>query len=216
VYEDRDRIGRDLHDQVIQRLYAAGMSLQAIMPTMARPESAKRAQQVVDAMDEAIRDTRTAIFSLHNRGRDTAPGLRGQVVAVADEMTPLLGFAPALRLGGGLDHQVTADQAEQLLTVLREALSNAARHARASQVEVSVEAGSDLVLQVTDDSTGISPGGRRSGLASMAERAAQLGGTLHTRPADQAAGTGTVLEWRVPLPDPSGPVSPGPEAASAR
>jgi two-component system, NarL family, sensor histidine kinase DevS len=97
--------------------------------------------------------------------------------------------------------------------VLREALSNAARHAQASRVEVSVEAGSDLVLQVTDDGTGIPEGGRRSGLASMAERAAQLGGTLSTGPADQ--GAGTALEWRVPLPPPGGPVSPGPGTASA-
>ncbi len=130
-------------------------------------------------------------------------------------MTPLLGFAPALRLGGDLAHQVTADQAGQLLTVLREALPDAARHARASRARVSVEAGSDLVLQVTDDGTGIPPGGRRSGLASMAERAGQLGGALHTRPADQAAGTGTVLEWRVPLPQPGSPVSPEPGAAPA-
>jgi len=216
VYEDRDRIARDLHDQVIQRLYAAGMSLQGIMPTITRPETAKRAQQVVDAMDDAIRDIRTAIFSLHSRAQDALPGLRAQVVDVAEEMAPLLGFAPALRLGGGLDHQVTADQAEQLLTVLREALSNAARHAQASQVEVSVDAGgSDLLLQVTDNGTGIPPGGRRSGLASMAERAAHLGGTFRTSPADQAAGTGTALEWRVPLPQPGGPVSPGPGAAAA-
>jgi signal transduction histidine kinase len=207
VYADRDRIARDLHDQVIQRLYAAGMSLQGTMPMMTRPEAAKRAQQVIDAMDEAIGDIRTAIFSLHDRGQHTPPGLRAQIVAIADEMTPLLGFAPSLRLGG-LDHQVTATQAGQLLTVLREALSNEARHARTSQVEVSVEAGSDLVLRVTDDGTGIPPGGRRGGLASMAERAAQLGGALHTRPADQAAGTGTVLEWLVPLPQPGRPASP--------
>jgi signal transduction histidine kinase len=213
VFEDRDRIARDLHDQVIQRLYAAGMSLQGIMPTITRPETAKRAQQVVDAMDDAIRDIRTAIFSLHSRDRDAQPGLRAQVVGVADEMTPLLGFAPALRLGGGLDHQVTPDQGEQLLTVLREALSNAARHARASRVDVSVEAGSDLVLQVTDDGAGIPEGGRRRGLASMAERAARLGGTFRTSPADQDAGTGTTLEWRVPLP--GGPVSPGPDEAAA-
>jgi signal transduction histidine kinase len=216
VFEDRDRIARDLHDQVIQRLYAAGMSLQATMPMMGRPEAAKRAQQVVDAMDEAIADIRRAIFSLHARGQDTPPSLRAQIVALADEMTPLLGFAPSVRLGGGLDHQVTAGQAEQLLTVLREALSNAARHARASRVEVSVEAGADLALQVTDDGTGIPPGGRRSGLASMAERAIQLGGTMHTGPADDGDGTGTALEWRIPLQDPGAPVSPGPDTVSAR
>lgn len=125
-----------------------------------------QAQQVVDAMDEAVRDIRIAIFSLHSRGQGTLPGLRAQAVAVADEMIPLLGFARTLRMTGGLDQQVTAGQAEQLLAVLREALSNAARHAQASRVEVDIEASSDLVLRVADDRTGIAPGGRRSGLAS--------------------------------------------------
>jgi signal transduction histidine kinase len=200
VLEDRDRIARDLDDQVIQRLFSAGMSLQGIMPMITRPEAAERTRQVVDVIDEAIRDIRTAIFTPHSCGEDATPGLRAKIVAVSDEMTPLLGFAPSLRLGTGLDDKVTAGQAEQLLTVLREALSNTARHARASSVEVTVAAGSDLVLQVTDDGRGIPPGGRRSGLASMAERASQLGGALNARPADEAAGTGTALEWRVPLP----------------
>jgi two-component system, NarL family, sensor histidine kinase DevS len=112
---------------------------------------------------------------------------------------PMLGFAPAVRFGSGLDAQVSDELAEQLVTVLREALSNAARHARASRVEVSVEAGSELALRVTDDGTGIGPQTRRSGLANLAERAEQLGGTLRAGPADEAAGTGTALEWRVPI-----------------
>ena len=199
VFEDRDRIARDLHDQVIQRLYAAGMSLQGAAPMTADPAVSKRIHYVVDDLDQAIADIRTAIFSLHSRSRDAAPSLRGQIVAIADEMTPMLGFAPAIRLGGGLDDDVTAVQGEHLLTVLREALSNVARHASASQVEVSVEANSELVLRVADDGTGIRSGVRRSGLANMSERAALLGGTLQISPADDEAGTGTVLLWRVPL-----------------
>jgi signal transduction histidine kinase len=199
VFEDRDRIARDLHDQVIQRLYAAGMSLQGTAPMTADPAVGKRIHYVVDEMDRAIADIRTAIFSLHSRSRQTAPSLRGQIVAVADEMTPMLGFPPAIRLGFGVDDKVTAEQGEQLLTVLREALSNVARHASATQVEVSVEAGSALILRVADDGTGIRPSVRRSGLANMSERAGLLGGTLQTRPADEATGTGTVLEWRVPV-----------------
>jgi signal transduction histidine kinase len=199
VFEDRDRIARDLHDQVIQRLYAAGMSLQGTAPMAADPIVRNRIEHVIDEMDQAIADIRTAIFSLHARGRETMPGLRGQIVAIADELTPMLGFAPAVRLGGRLDESVAVGQAEHLLAVLREALSNAARHANASQVEVSVVADSELILRVIDDGTGIGSNTRRSGLASMSERAQLLGGTLNVGPADKAAGTGTVLEWRIPL-----------------
>ena len=199
LYEDRDRIARDLHDQVIQRLYATGMSLQGTMPMVTRPEVGKRIQHAVDAMDETIKEIRTAIYALQSRGEDTPPSLRGRIVTVVDETTPMLGFAPSVRLGAGLDDHVTGEPAEHVLTALREALSNAARHARASRVDVSVEVGSDLILLVTDDGAGIPPDARRSGLANLAERAERLGGALRTGPADEAAGTGTVLEWRVPL-----------------
>ncbi len=199
VFEDRDRIARDLHDQVIQRLYAAGMSLQGTAPMAADPVVRKRMEHVVDEMDQAIADIRTAIFSLHARQQHAGSGLRARIVAIADETTPMLGFVPTVRLGGGLDEHVGAGPAEHLLTVLREGLSNAARHANASAVEVSVEVDGDLVLRVTDDGTGIGPSTRRSGLANMSERAQLLGGTLTVGPADMTAGTGTLLEWRVPL-----------------
>jgi signal transduction histidine kinase len=198
VFEDRDRIARDLHDQVIQRLYAAGMSLQGIAPMASDAAIRKRMEHVIDEMDQAIADIRTAIFSLHARGRDSMPGLRGQIVAIAEELTPVLGFAPAVRLSGDIDQSVATGQAEHMLAVLREALSNAARHADASQVDVSVEAGSELILRVADNGNGISSSTRRSGLANMSERAQLLGGTLNVGPAD-AAGAGTLLEWRIPL-----------------
>jgi signal transduction histidine kinase len=199
VFEDRDRIARDLHDQVIQRLYAAGMSLQGTAPMAADPALRKRMEHVVDEMDQAIADIRTAIFSLHSRQQHAGSGLRARIVAVTEETAPMLGFAPTVRLGGGLDDNVAAGTAEHLLTVLREALSNAARHASPSRVEVSVEADRDLVLRVTDDGTGMGPSTRRSGLANMSERAQLLGGTLSVGPADVTNGTGTIVEWRVPL-----------------
>jgi signal transduction histidine kinase len=199
VFEDRDRIARDLHDQVIQRLYAAGMSLQGTAPMAIDPVVRKRMEHVVDEMDQAIADIRTAIFSLHERGRASTPGLRAQIVAIADELTPMLGFAPAVRLGGGLDDKIAVGQAEHLLAVLREALSNAARHANATQVEVSVEADSELILRVIDNGAGLGSNTRRSGLANLSERAQLLGGTLTVSPTDAAAGTGTILEWRIPL-----------------
>ena len=103
VFEDRDRIARDLHDLVIQRLYATGMSLEGTMPMITRREVADRVRNAVDAMDDTIRDIRGTIFALQSRGRVSAPRLRADIVALADEMAEMLGFAPALRLGSGLD-----------------------------------------------------------------------------------------------------------------
>jgi signal transduction histidine kinase len=215
LYADRDRIARDLHDQVIQRLYATGMSLQGAMPLLARPEAPSRIRDAIDALDDIIKDIRATIFALQTQGIEDRPAsLRSQVVAIADEMTTMLGFAPAVQLGSGLDDRVSGEPAEHLLAVLREALSNAARHAGASRVDVTVEVGSDLVLRVSDNGIGIGPGTRRSGLANMAERAERLGGSLLTAPAGQQAGTGTSLEWRVPLAPLSEGVSRGSGAAA--
>jgi signal transduction histidine kinase len=117
-------------------------------------------------------------------------------VAVAEESAAALGFTPALRLAGPVD-ELPPEVADNLLHALREALSNAARHAEPSAVDVSVEAGSDAVLLVRDNGSGMKQGGRRSGLANLAQRASLLGGSMQTR---DAAGGGTELEWRAPLP----------------
>jgi signal transduction histidine kinase len=201
LYEDRDRIARDLHDLVIQRLYATGMSLEGTMPMITRPEVASRIAHAVDAMDETIKEIRSTIFQLQARGTPSRPDLRGEILALADEMTDMLGFAPSLRLGSGLGEDISPEVADQVLAALREALSNAARHANASQVDVTVDTGSDgmLTVQVTDNGTGIPEGGRRSGLRNLASRAEKLGGELRLEPADPDAATpGTRLEWRVP------------------
>ena len=196
VFEDRDRIARDLHDLVIQRLYATGISLQGAMSQVTAPEVAGRISQAVDALDETIREIRSTIFALQARPPAGPVGLRTRIVQVADEMTGILGFAPGLRIDGPLDDTVPADVAEHLLGALREALSNAARHAAASEVAVEVDAGSDLSLTVRDNGTGIKPGGRRSGLANLEDRARECGGYLTVGP---ARGGGTQLDWRVPL-----------------
>ena len=179
VYEDRDRIARDLHDLVIQRLYATGMSLEGTMPMITRPEVASRITNAVDAMDETIKDIRATIFALQARDAGQ-PDLRGDIVALVEEMTPMLGFAPSLRLGAGLAAPVSPELAEQVLAALREALSNAARHAGASRVDVTVDVDPDgmLAVQVTDDGTGIPAEGHRSGLRNLASRAEELGGEL--------------------------------------
>jgi len=201
LYQDRDRIARDLHDLVIQRLYATGMSLEGTMAMITRPEVASRISNAVDAMDETIKEIRSTIFALQDRDAPAGPDLRPQILALADEMTGVLGFAPSLRLGAGLGGQVSPEVAEQALAALREALSNAARHAHASRVDVTVDVDSAgmLVVQVTDDGTGIPAGGRRSGLRNLAVRAEKLGGELRLEFADPGApAPGTRLEWRVP------------------
>ena len=201
VYQDRDRIARDLHDLVIQRLYATGMSLQGTMPMIARPEVADRVTRAVDDMDATIKEIRGAIFALQARDAAAGPDPRAGIVALVEDMTPVLGFAPSLRLGAGLRALASGELADEALTVLREALSNVARHAAATQAEVTVDVTSDgmLTIVVTDNGTGIPPDGRRSGLRNLAQRAAKLGGQFRTAPADPAAGKpGTRLEWRVP------------------
>lgn len=197
MLHDRERIARDLHDLVIQRLYATGMSLQGALPLITRPEVTERVSRAVDALDDTIGEIRSAIFALQARHDITRPGLRGQLLGIADEMTGPLGFAPSLSLSGGLDDHVPAGIAAQAMHAVREALSNAARHAAASRVDVTVEAGHDLVVVVRDNGSGMQDSTRRSGLANLAERARQLGGTLHVGPASDG---GTELRWQVPLP----------------
>jgi signal transduction histidine kinase len=215
LFEDRDRIARDLHDLVIQRLYATGMSLEGTMPMISRPEVADRVRNAVDAMDDTIKDIRATIFALQSRTRVGTLRLRTEILVVADEMTEMLGFAPELRLGRGLDSRASAVLAEHVLAVLREALSNAARHSGATRVEVSVDtdAAGTLTVLVRDNGRGITETGRRSGLANIADRAAGLGGELRLSPVESG---GTELEWKVPVPpDPVGegddarPSSPG-------
>jgi two-component system, NarL family, sensor histidine kinase DevS len=196
VFEDRDRIARDLHDLVIQRLYATGMSLEGVSARIGESDNGRRVADAVDALDETIREIRSAIFALHSRPAPDEGGIRARILAVVDDAADPLGFAPGLRMSGRSDDQVPPDAAEHLVGALREALSNAARHAHASKVDVSVEAGQELILVVSDNGTGMKQTGRRSGLANVAERAEMLGGTLRTSPAD---GGGTTLEWRVPL-----------------
>jgi signal transduction histidine kinase len=197
LLQDRERIARDLHDLVIQRLYATGMSLQGVVPLIERPEVTDRVSRAVDAMDETIKEIRSAIFALQVPRYATRAGLRERVRDVLQEMTELLGFAPELSLVGDLGDQLPAEPADQLLVALREALSNAARHAGASRVEVTVAAGQELVLVVRDNGAGMSGTTRRSGLANLAERAARLGGRLSVGPAGES---GTELRWQVPLP----------------
>jgi signal transduction histidine kinase len=201
VFEDRDRIARDLHDLVIQRLYASGMKLQGTMPMIDRPAVEERVSSVVEDLDITIKDIRKAIFALQARGK-AAPVLRDEVMDVIEEMTEPMGMTSSLRLTGQLDDGVPGDIGEDMLHALREALSNAARHGKATSAEVKIGAGSELSLLVRDNGSGITDTSRRSGLANLAQRAEHYGGTLKVGPAE---GGGTELHWRVPLPGHASP-----------
>ncbi len=195
LIEERERIGRDLHDTVVQRLFAAGMSLQAASSLMAdRPEALERVGGVVEELDQTIREIRTAIYGLQTpiAGRG---GLRNQILAVISGEREALGADPHLSFKGLLD-LVPDTIVEQLLPTLREALSNVARHAAASSVDVEVEAGADVVLRVVDDGIGVSAQlVMGNGVRNMSERARRLGGTLTLGTAGEH---GTRLEWKVP------------------
>ncbi|MCF2528929.1 GAF domain-containing sensor histidine kinase [Yinghuangia soli] len=201
VFQDRDRIARDLHDVAIQRLFASGMTLQGVTRIVGRKDAADMIMQTVDDLDETIRLIRSTIFSLKARERGQATGLRARVLQLADQAAEQLGFAPTLRLEGLLDTAPPEEFGEHILAVLREAISNSARHAKATRVEVSLEAGpTSVTAVVTDNGIGIpADRTRSSGLDNLAARAAQLGGTFSV--AARSGGPGTVVTWQAPYPD---------------
>jgi signal transduction histidine kinase len=199
VLGDRERIARDLHDLVIQRLFAAGMQLQMAVQLLPKPEARKRIDAVVDDLDTTIRDIRGAIFELRQAAPDS---LRGEVRSIVDETRGALGFRPELRIDGPVDSAVPEEVGSALLAVLREALSNVARHAHAGTVSVRLVARGDRVeLTVSDDGRGLPPAdpeadaGAGNGLPNMRRRAEDLGGVCTVEPG--TAG-GSVLTWRVP------------------
>jgi signal transduction histidine kinase len=197
VYVDRDRIARDLHDLVIQRLFAAGMSLQGARRRGEVPDPLEqRIGGVITDLDETVREIRQTIFAL-NQADDVTPnmGLRARVLREGAVAGSALGFAPRLHFDGALDALVSDDVGDQVVATLREALANIVRHAHASAVEVSLVAdGEEVCLTVMDDGVGIFPGGRRSGLDNMQRRAESFGGTSRLEPV-RADGSGTRLVW---------------------
>ena len=200
VLDDRERIARDLHDSVIQRLFAAGLSLQATTRLVdADPQKAvARIESAVHDLDDTVRHIRTAIFGLEST-RSLSGGLRQELLSVTHDAARGLGFEPRVLFDGAVDSLVPDEIAEHLLLVLREALANIAKHARATRVQVEVSAFDDVELRVTDDGVGLPPPAERTsgnGLRNLEARAKRLGGTF-----DLGAGAerGAVLVWRVPL-----------------
>ena len=201
LLEERDRIARDLHDLVIQRLFATGISLSGAARVPETPQPVvDRLESAVDALDTTVREIRATIFELHQPVGLAQGGLRGRVLEEAAAAAVVLGHAPATRFTGTVDASIDDALATDLLGALREALANVAKHAHADRVEVlvAVEHGS-VLLQVTDDGVGVpNELGRRSGLINLAERAARYGGSCTLTP---GANGGSVLTWRVPLPE---------------
>jgi signal transduction histidine kinase len=201
VISDRERIARDLHDVVIQRLFAIGMQLQAATLRGPTDEVRERLEQAVHDLDATIRDVRATIFELQTQG---AESLRQELRDLVRDYVPVLGFSPAVRTSGPVDTAVTGPIRDQLLPVLREALSNVARHAHATTAEVELAVGDDDVcLVVQDDGVGMHPDAAHSGLHNARRRATALGGTLELLAHEPH---GSLLRWRVPL---SRPVAQG-------
>jgi signal transduction histidine kinase len=197
MLDERERIAADLHDHVIQRLFAAGLSLQSIAMVTPEGPTKQRLSTTIQDLDDTISQIRTTIFQLQRQPATGAPGVRARVLDVLGDVAPALGFDPALRLSGVLEDRLAADLVDDMLAVLREALTNVARHAQAGRADVAVVAtGTDLTLQVTDDGVGIGAVTRRSGLTNMRRRAEQRGGTLAVTAVEPR---GTRIRWSVPL-----------------
>ncbi len=194
VHADRDRIARDLHDHVIQRLFAAGLSLQSVLAQVPAGPGRDRVSAVISQLDGTIRDVRTTVFDLHTSDdEDTRTSLRRRLLDLVTETAGEL--TSSVRTQGAVDTLVGGALAADLEAVVREAVSNAARHAAAHSVTVTLDVSDTLVLEVADDGIGMDPGAARSGLRNLEARARARGGELVVT----ADSEGTLLRWSSPL-----------------
>jgi signal transduction histidine kinase len=198
--EDRERIARDLHDTVIQRLFAIGLGLHATLRLVTEPAIKARLLTAVDDLDTTVRDVRAAIFELHT-ARLPGRSIRQELIQLCAESSRGLGFEPVIRFDGPIDSAVSDSLADELFAVLREALTNIAKHAQATSAEVSVEArDSTLSASVTDDGVGYRGDAKVGrGVDNLRARATKLDGDFDISQMDSG---GTTLTWRVPLKRP--------------
>ncbi len=194
VLADRERIARDLHDVVIQRLFATGLGLQGLTHRTRRDDIRERLEQAIDELDTTIREIRTAIFGLHGGATDS---VRAALVAAVDDAAQMLGFRPRLTVTGPIDLSLTATLRSDLIAVVGEALSNVVKHARAAHVEIDVSVGAGrLTLLIADDGVGAGEPGNGEGMLNLRARAEDRGGTFTVGDADPH---GLVLTWSVAL-----------------
>ncbi|WP_018683755.1 GAF domain-containing protein [Actinokineospora enzanensis] len=194
VLADRDRIAQDLHDHVIQRLYATGMSLQGTLRRIEDPAARERVHRSVEQLDQTVREIRTSIFDLQSV--DDASSLRRRMLDVVAEVGAGSTVSPAVAMSGAIDTLVPMETGEHALAVLREALSNAVRHAAASEIMVTVAASDALLVEVRDNGVGFTVPDHRSGLENLSRRAAACHGRCEV---NSAPGVGTTVRWSVPL-----------------
>ncbi|MDJ0318838.1 GAF domain-containing sensor histidine kinase [Arthrobacter antibioticus] len=198
VFTDRDRIARDLHDVVIQRLFAAGLSMQSMQRLITDKTALERIKNVTTELDETIRDLRNTIYSLQVSSNETEL-LSDLILRAVRNAAKPLAFAPRLNLAGPIDSTVSEETAKHLLAVLSEGLSNAVRHSKAGVIEVCVDVTADKVtVTIVDDGIGVGEPGRRSGLLNMEKRAKLLNGTFEIESTET---TGTRMTWEVPSED---------------
>ena len=194
--QERERIARDLHDTVLQRLFGLGLELQAAS-MRAGDTTGQRLSSAVDEIDLVIREIRTAVFTLGAAHRDGSFGQElGGLIA---QSSRLLGFTPHVRIDGPVEAVITPEIRTELVASMREALSNVARHAAATEVHVDVEAGERITVRITDNGRGLLDPARverGNGLRNLRHRAALLGGHCEIRNGD---GGGTELVWDAPL-----------------
>ncbi len=198
VVEDRDRLARDLHDTVIQRLFAVGLSLQSLASTATGPRVTDRLAGAISDIDDTIREVRSVIYALGMAGDDR--GVRASVLALVRELTPVVGFEVKVTMNGPVDTSVSDTVAHHLLATIREALTNIGRHAHATRARLILSVTpTTCLLEVVDDGTGIPGGGDTEGglgLGNLQRRAEKLRGSLILGAPD---GGGTSLRWQVPL-----------------
>ncbi len=198
VVADRDRIARDLHDHVIQRLFAVGLAMKGTLRRAGSPAVGDRLSLHISQLQEVIEEIRTSIFDLHPApGEDR--GLRANLRTVITDATADSGIRTTVHISGPLD-DVSAGLAEHAQAVVREAISNVLRHAEAAELAITVTLDEDLVVVVSDTGIGMPETGTRSGLRNLEQRAAEAGGSFRIeRPGDG----GTRLVWLAPLRRPS-------------